>query len=107
MLNDMYLQCTPQKRKQNKIHIIGHSLDKTDHGLLKAIFGNSGQCPINVYYHDFRAQEAYIKNMRDIIGEDEVTRRVRFIDTWEIMTEEGKKFTDIISFEQEKNFATV
>jgi hypothetical protein len=88
MLNDMYEQCTPHTRKYNKISIIGHSLDKTDHGLLRAIFENSGQCAINVYYHDFESQENYIRLMREIIGEDEVTRRVRFIDSLQITTQE-------------------
>ncbi|MDR0919233.1 MAG: bacteriophage abortive infection AbiH family protein [Oscillospiraceae bacterium] len=84
LLREMYYMSTAEKAK-SKIYIIGHSLNKTDHGILKSVFDNSGQCDINVYYHNEEAQEQYIRNMRDIIGEDAVTRRVCFTNTSEIM----------------------
>lgn len=60
-------------------HIIGHSLDKSDHNILKHILLSNKESIINVYYHDDESQERYINNITDIIGEEEVMSKVRFI----------------------------
>lgn len=60
-------------------HIIGHSLDKTDHNILKHVLLANKNAVINVYYHNEAAQEKLINNITKIIGEEEVMTRVRFI----------------------------
>ena len=60
-------------------YVIGHSLDKTDHNILKHIFLANKNAVINIYYHDEEAQERLINNITDIIGEEEVMSKVRLI----------------------------
>lgn len=60
-------------------HVIGHSLDKTDHSILKHVFLAKKNAVINIYYHSEEAQEKLINNITDIIGEDEVMTKVRLI----------------------------
>ncbi len=60
--------------------MIGHSLDETDKNILEHLFLINQNAIINIYYHDEEAQESYINNITDIIGEEEVMRRVRLID---------------------------
>ena len=62
------------------IAVIGHSLDKTDHSVLKYIFTANKNTQINIYYHNEEAHDKLIENITKIIGEDEVTAKVRFID---------------------------
>jgi len=61
------------------IGVIGHSLDKTDHNILKHIFTANKNARINIYYHDEESQEKLINNITEIIGEAEVMAKVRFI----------------------------
>lgn len=60
-------------------HIVGHSLDKTDHNILKHILLANPKSVINIYYHNEEAQERMINNITEIIGEEEVMSKVRFI----------------------------
>lgn len=61
-------------------HVFGHSLDETDHNILKHIFtANKNAKRINIYYHDEEAQEKLITNITNIIGEAEVMTKVRLI----------------------------
>lgn len=60
-------------------HVIGHSLDKTDHNILKHIFLINKNAKINVYYHNEESQERLINNITEIIGEEEVMTKVRLI----------------------------
>lgn len=60
-------------------HVIGHSLNKTDHKVLKHILLANKNAKINIYYHNEEAQEQLINNITEIIGEEEVMTRVRFI----------------------------
>lgn len=60
-------------------HIVGHSLDKTDHKILKHILLAKSNAVIKIYYHNEEAQEKLINNITDIIGEDEVMRKVQLI----------------------------
>lgn len=60
-------------------HVIGHSLDKSDYVILKHIFLAHNDSIINIYYHDEESQERLINNITEIIGEDEVMAKVRFI----------------------------
>lgn len=69
----------PQMNARPIFHVIGHSLDKTDHNILKHVFLANKNAIINVYYHDEVAQERLINNITEIIGEEEVMTRVRFI----------------------------
>ena len=62
------------------LHVIGHSLDETDHKILNHIFTvNKNIKRINIYYHDEEAQEKLINNITEIIGEAEVIAKVRLI----------------------------
>ena len=65
--------------------IIGHSLDRPDHVLLKHILCSSYNTAvrnslITVYYHDEEARLRLINNIIDIIGEEDVMNRVTFLD---------------------------
>lgn len=60
-------------------HIIGHSLDKADHNILRHIFKVREKSTINIYYHNQEALERLINNITEIIGEEEVMTKVRFI----------------------------
>ncbi len=66
-----------QKIYKPTFHVIGHSLDKTDHSIFKHIFLANKNAVINIYYHDEEAQEK--NNITDIIGEEEVMTKVRLI----------------------------
>lgn len=69
------------KRKKIKpiFHIVGHSLDETDHKILKHILTINKNSIINIYYHNEETQTKLINKINQIIGEDEVMARVRFI----------------------------
>lgn len=70
----------PRKIIHPVFHVIGHSLDETDHNILKHIFtANKNTKRINIYYHNEEAQEKLIHNITDIIGEAEVMTKVRLI----------------------------
>lgn len=69
----------PKKIIKPVFHVIGHSLDETDHNLLKHIFTENKNSVINIYYHDEAAQEKLINNITNIIGEAEVMTKVRLI----------------------------
>ena len=69
-----------KRKKVNPVfHIIGHSLDETDREILRHILNVNKDSIINVYYHDEEAQTRLINRINDIIGEEEVMARVRFI----------------------------
>lgn len=59
--------------------MIGHSLDETDKNILEHLFLINQNAIINIYYHNKEAQENYINNITNIIGEKEVMTRVRLI----------------------------
>lgn len=69
----------PKKIYTPRFHIIGHSLDKTDHNILKHILSASKKSVINIYYHDEEALARMQSNIDLIIGEEEVMTKVRFI----------------------------
>ncbi len=60
-------------------HIIGHSLDESDHNILKHILLAHDKAIIKLYYHDEASQDALIKNITKIISEKEVMARVQLI----------------------------
>ncbi|MBQ5515733.1 MAG: hypothetical protein IIT88_01415 [Acetobacter sp.] len=67
-----------EKCQNITFHIIGHSLGKTDHDILKEILGFQNS-RIRVYYHNEEAHCRLKKNMIHIIGEEDVKKRVDFI----------------------------
>lgn len=69
----------PKKVISPVFHVVGHSLDKTDHNILKHVFQANKNAIINIYYHNEEAQERLINNITEIIGEEEVLKKVRFI----------------------------
>lgn len=69
----------PKKMYIPRFHIIGHSLDKTDHNILKHILLAREKSIINIYYHDEEALARMQSNIDLIIGEEEVMTKVRFI----------------------------
>ena len=58
---------------------MGHSLDKTDHNILKHILLAKEKSIIKIYYHNEEAQEKLINNITEIIGEEEVMSKVQLI----------------------------
>ena len=60
-------------------HVIGHSLDEADHNILRHIFKVRENSTIKIYYHNQEALERLINNITEIIGEEEVMTRVRFV----------------------------
>ena len=80
LYQDFYRELTdPQRIIKPTFHIIGHSLDKTDHIILRHILKARKDAIINVYYHDEEAQERLINNITKILDEEDVMSRVRFI----------------------------
>ena len=69
----------PKKIYTPVFHVVGHSLDKSDHSILKHIFLARDKSIINIYYHNQEALERMINNITEIIGEEEVMAKVRFI----------------------------
>ena len=68
-----------KSRSIPKFHIIGHSLDETDHKILKHILQAKDDCIINIYFHNEEMQKILMDRINDIIGENEVMSKVRFI----------------------------
>ncbi len=68
-----------KSRTLPKFHIIGHSLDKTDHSVLQHILKANKDSIINIYYHNEEIQELLMSRIDLIIGEEEVMSKVRFI----------------------------
>lgn len=60
-------------------HVIGHSLDETDHKILKHVFLANKNAKIKIYYHNEEAQERLINNITEILGEEDVMTRAQFI----------------------------
>lgn len=73
----------PKKIYVPTFHIIGHSLDKTDHNILKHILLAKEKSIINIYYHDEDALARMQSNIDLIIGEEEVMAKVRFINQYD------------------------
>ena len=73
----------PKKIYVPTFHIIGHSLDKTDHNILKHILLAKEKSIINIYYHDEDALARMQSNIDLIIGEEEVMTKVRFINQYD------------------------
>ena len=70
---------SPNDNTKRAFHVIGHSLDKSDSVILKHIFLAHQDSIINIYYHNEETQEKLINNITEIIGEEEVMSKVRFI----------------------------
>ena len=69
----------PQKIYTPVFHIIGHSLDESDHNILRHILLANKKSVIKIYYHDEEALARMQNNIDLIIGEEEVMSKVRFI----------------------------
>jgi hypothetical protein len=59
-------------------YIIGHSLDKSDHYIIKNIFNVNKNSEINIFYHDESSHQNYLNKITDILGEENVDMRVIF-----------------------------
>lgn len=69
----------PKKIYTAVFYIVGHSLDKTDHNIIKHILLAKEKSIIKIYYHNEEAQEKLINNITEIIGEGEVMSKVQLI----------------------------
>lgn len=76
---DFYLKILSKTSANVYFHVIGHSLDESDLRILKLIFNAKQDSIIYIYYHDEEVHQKLINNITQIITEDEVTARVRFI----------------------------
>lgn len=68
-----------------KVHIIGHSLDNTDKGILKDFFCNQYVEKIYIYYHSQGAYEAQVINLinmfnKDFVIEQTASGRIEFVE---------------------------
>lgn len=79
LYQDFYLYGLSKTQTRINFHVVGHSLDETDKRLLKHIFDSKKDSIIYIYYHTEEAHQRLINNITNIISEDEVTARVRFI----------------------------
>ena len=77
--NLLHLIKSPNDNTRRVFHVVGHSLDKSDAVILKHIFLAHQDSIINIYYHNEETQEKLINNITEIIGEEEVMEKVRFI----------------------------
>lgn len=77
--NLLHLIKSPNDNTRRVFHVIGHSLDKSDAIILKHIFLAHNDSIINIYYHNEETSEKLINNITEIIGEEEVMEKVRFI----------------------------
>lgn len=78
--NLLHLIKSPNDNTRRVFHVVGHSLDKSDAVILKHIFLAHQDSIINIYYHNEETQEKLINNITEIIGEEEVMAKVRFIN---------------------------
>ncbi|MCM1003066.1 MAG: bacteriophage abortive infection AbiH family protein [Candidatus Gastranaerophilales bacterium] len=67
-----------------KFHIMGHSLDITDHSILRNILLAKDKSIINIYYNDEEALARMQNNIDLIIGEEEVMAKVKFIKQYDL-----------------------
>ena len=77
--NLLHIIKSPNDNTRRVFHVVGHSLDKSDAVILKHIFLAHQDSIINIYYHNEETQEKLINNITEIIGEEEVMEKVRFI----------------------------
>ena len=75
------LKLAAPNNKPYEVHIIGHSLDATDHEILKEFFAvaeglNHDKAHIYIYYHDEIAKVRLIEKTIEMIGKDELIKRV-------------------------------
>jgi hypothetical protein len=70
----------------HNVHIVGHSLDKTDRDVLTEFFINEN-CDINIYYHDEKSHIDKIQKTISIVGKDKLIKwvhgrnaRIKFFD---------------------------
>jgi len=71
------------KGGQLDIYIIGHSMDSTDHEILKEFFDigrTNTQAKVTVFYHDEMSKINLIQNTIEMIGKDELISRVHGSD---------------------------
>ena len=69
----------PRRIDKTVFHVIGHSLEESDHNILRHLFKAKDNAEINIYYHNEEAQKRMMNNIDLIIGEEEVMAKVRFI----------------------------
>jgi len=73
--------------EKHEVYVIGHSLGRTDHEVLKEFFNIRPEVKITIFYHDEISKINVIERTIEMIGKEEVIRRVhgedwtiRFID---------------------------
>ncbi|MDR1872319.1 MAG: bacteriophage abortive infection AbiH family protein [Deltaproteobacteria bacterium] len=67
-------------KNDHRIHVVGHSLEKSDHGILKNIFKANNYSKIIIYYYNENSHQKYLDNITEILGEEDVDMRVIFTD---------------------------
>jgi hypothetical protein len=66
------------KDEEIVIYVIGHSLNFSDHTILRNIFTINSNTYITIFYHNDESYKKYINNITQILGEDIVSSRVNF-----------------------------
>jgi hypothetical protein len=77
---DLLKKIRNNKDKNLCFYVLGHSLDRCDHSLLKAIFTENDNSDIKIFSHNQKSKESYITNMRNMLGESYVNSHVTFYD---------------------------
>ena len=85
------------------LHIFGHSLDKTDKGILKDLFFNDYVKQVIIYYHNQRAYEDLVINLVEMFGKDYVIENT---GSGKIVFKELEKPIPIIENKTEKKLLT-
>jgi hypothetical protein len=83
---DWIRRMTENADQSHEIYILGHSLDVTDHEVLREFFnikGDSVNTRITILYHDELSKTRLIEKTIKMIGKDELIRRVHGSD-WTI-----------------------
>ena len=68
-----------KKAHKVTIGVVGHSLDTSDHAILKHLLMANPNTRVRVYYHSTDHLVAMNHNITTIMGEDAVSEKVRFI----------------------------
>lgn len=68
-----------------EVHVVGHSLGKSDKEILSMIFKSSNVGKIFIYYHSQSSYEGLIMNMVDLLGREELVKenlsaRIEFVE---------------------------
>ncbi|MCL2224353.1 MAG: bacteriophage abortive infection AbiH family protein [Defluviitaleaceae bacterium] len=81
-----WIQKISNTRRLSQVYILGHSLGKTDHDILREFFDagqNNNNVKITIFYHDEVSEIRVVEKTIEIIGKENLIRRVHGSD-WNV-----------------------